>query len=426
MPKLHHAPVAFGLIVGEGNRRIMEEAQGVLFACCETQEEIMSGSARRPAAPFAASLHRGSRQRHLGLMEGEPLGDNGVVTALTTFDQSRLQRNAPFSRSVRGMTRAAQQPLHFARPRLFLDLDESLQFAQMMGIAQGGDAELVGFIQRFLGYCLTGHTHEHVFMFIYGTGANGKGVFVNTVTQILGDYAVIAPMEMFLTSRFDRHPTEIARLKGARLVVAQETQRGRSWDEAKIKTLTSSDTLTGRFMRGNFFDFTPSHKLIITGNYKPTVRNADEAMRRRLLLVPFTVQIPPAERDPKLAEKLKAEWPAILRWMAEGYMEWQRGGLRVPELVRKATDQYLSDQDALARWIEEWVATDSKPDDFTSTGMLFASWKLWCEERNLPAGTETAFAESLSERGYVRARKKKYGRGFNGIALKPSNAPDQQ
>ena len=112
LPKLHHAPVAFGLIVGEGNRRIVEEAQGVLFACCKTQEEIMSGSARRTAAPFAASLHGGSRQRHLGLMEGEPLGDNGVVTALTTFDQLRLQRNALFSRFVRGVTRAAQQPLH--------------------------------------------------------------------------------------------------------------------------------------------------------------------------------------------------------------------------------------------------------------------------------------------------------------------------
>ena len=137
LPKLHHAPVAFGLIVGEGNRWIVKEAQRVLFARGETQEEIMSGSARRPAAPFAASLHRGSRQRHLGLMEGQPLGDNGVVTALTTFDQLRLQRNALFSRSVRGVTRAAQQSLHFARPRLFLDLDESLQFAQMMGIAQG-------------------------------------------------------------------------------------------------------------------------------------------------------------------------------------------------------------------------------------------------------------------------------------------------
>ena len=137
LPKLHHAPVAFGLIVGEGNRRIVKEAQRVLFGRCEAQEEIMSGLARRTAAPFAASLHRGSRQRHLGLMEGQPLGENGVVTTLTTFDQLRLHRNAPFSRSVRSVTGAAQQPLHLARTLLFLDLDESLQFTQMMGIAQG-------------------------------------------------------------------------------------------------------------------------------------------------------------------------------------------------------------------------------------------------------------------------------------------------
>ena len=178
--------------------------------------------------------------------------------------------------------------------------------------------ELIGFLQRFLGYCMTGETSEHVLLFLYGTGANGKSVFVNTVSGIFGDYAIIAPMELFMASKHERHPTEIAKLRGARLVVAQETEKGRRWDTTKIKSLTSDDKLTGRFMRQDFFDFTPTHKLIITGNHKPSLRTVDEAMRRRLLLVPFTVQIPPGERDPRLAEKLSAEWPAILRWMIDG------------------------------------------------------------------------------------------------------------
>ena len=217
----------------------------------------------------------------------------------------------------------------------------------------GNNDTLIGFLQRYLGYCCTGHVYEHVVVFLYGTGGNGKGVFVSTVVGIFGDYAISAPMEMFLASKYDRHPTEIARLKGARLVVAHETTKGRAWDEAKIKNLTGGDRLSGRFMRGDFFDFTPTHKMIISGNTKPSLRNIDEGIRRRFLLVPFTVQIPPRERDPKLAEKLKTEWPAILRWMLDGCLEWRRVGLVVPTIVRDATDEYLADQDTLAQWIED-------------------------------------------------------------------------
>jgi putative DNA primase/helicase len=189
-----------------------------------------------------------------------------------------------------------------------------------------------------------------VLVFLFGTGANGKSVFVSTVMGILGDYAIVAPMETFVASKYDRHPTEIAKLMGARLVVAQETQKGRRWDESKIKMLTGGDKLTGRFMRGDFFDFKPTHKLLISGNHKPSLRNVDEAIRRRLLLVPFVVQIPAAERDPRLVDKLKAEWPAILRWMIDGCLEWRRDGLRVPAVVRTATDEYLADNDTLAQW----------------------------------------------------------------------------
>jgi putative DNA primase/helicase len=285
------------------------------------------------------------------------------------------------------------------------------------------DAELIGFLQRFLGYCLTGHVTEHVLMFLFGTGANGKSVFVSTVAGIFNDYAVIAPMEMFLESRFDRHPTEIAKLKGARLVVAHETQKGRRWDEAKVKNLTGGDRLTGRFMRGDFFDFRPTHKLLVVGNHKPSLRNVDEAVRRRILLVPFTVQIPEDERDPKLADKLKAEWPAILRWMVDGCLEWQRVGLMVPNVVRKATDDYLADQDTISQWADEWLIHD--PCAFTASRALFKSWKCWCDERNLPPGTETAFVDTLKDRGYEQDRKK-IGRGFKGIMLKSMNEPSME
>jgi putative DNA primase/helicase len=288
----------------------------------------------------------------------------------------------------------------------------------------GDDVEIIGFLRRFCGYCLTGHVTEHCLVFLFGTGSNGKSVFVSTITGIMGDYAVTAPMEMFLATQIDRHPAEIAKLMGARLVVAQETQKGRRWDEAKIKNLTGGDRLSARFMRGDWFDFKPSHKLLISGNHKPRLGNIDEAIRRRFILVPFTVQIPEHERDPQLAEKLKAEWPAILRWMVDGCLEWRRLGLFVPDVIRAATDDYLGDQDTIGQWCDEWL-DDHDPNVFTLTRGLFKSWKTWCEERNLSPGTETAFADSLKDRGYEHHRKTS-GRGFKGITLKPANEPSMQ
>ena len=178
------------------------------------------------------------------------------------------------------------------------------QWSAFLDRITAGDAELQAFLQRYIGYCCTGLTTEHAFVFAYGTGANGKSTFINTIARIFGDYATVADMGTFIASNTERHPTDLAKLRGARLVVAQETQKGRRWDETKIKALTGGDRLTARFMRQDFFDFVPTFKLFIAGNHKPRLGTVDEAMRRRLLLVPFTVRIPAGERDPELAEKL--------------------------------------------------------------------------------------------------------------------------
>jgi P4 family phage/plasmid primase-like protien len=204
------------------------------------------------------------------------------------------------------------------------------QWSAFLDRITAGNAELQGFLQRYVGYCCTGLTTEHTFVFAYGTGANGKSTFINTIARIFGDYATVADMGTFIASNTERHPTDLAKLRGARLVVAQETQRGRRWDESKIKALTGGDRLTARFMRQDFFDFVPTFKLFICGNHKPRLSSVDEAMRRRLLLVPFTVRIPPGERDPDLAEKLWGERAAILRWCLDGCLQWQRTDSRHP------------------------------------------------------------------------------------------------
>ena len=227
-------------------------------------------------------------------------------------------------------------------------------------------------------------------------------------------------METFLASKYSRHETEIARLKDIRLVTAQETSQNRGWDEAKIKNLTGGDTLSGRFMRQDFFDFPPTHKLTFAGNYKPSLRNVDEAMRRRFLLVPFTVTIPKKERDRQLAtEKLKKEWPAILRWMIDGAVAWHQNGLIVPNVVIDTTTEYLGDQDVFSEWLEDRIIIGGEYE--TSSSALFGSWKQWCEQHNEFIGTQKAFVERIknhSELASVEHFRDETMRGFRGIRLK--------
>jgi putative DNA primase/helicase len=288
------------------------------------------------------------------------------------------------------------------------------------------DDELIAFLQRIAGYCLTGLVSEEVLFFFYGKGRNGKGVFTKTLLGILADYAIVMPMEMLMASDQDKHPTEIARLCGVRLAVSPETERNRSWAEAKIKNLTGADPLTGRFMRGDFFDFDPTHKLIVSGNHKPNLRGVDEAIKARLLLVPFTVTIPPEERNPNLKEQLKAEWPAIFRWMIDGCREWREKGLMAPQAVRAATAQYMADQDTREQWFQECVTVSNQHADFAPTETLFGSWRGWCARRGLSEGTSKALGTWIEERGHERGQHSRTRRGgFKGLIIQQLDQPEQ-
>ena len=212
---------------------------------------------------------------------------------------------------------------------------------------------------------------EHALFFGYGTGANGKSVLLSTVAGILGEYHRTAPIETFTASNSDRHPTDLAGLRGARLVTATETEEGRRWAESRIKQLTGGDMVAARFMRQDFFEYRPQFKLIIAGNHKPSLRSVDEAIRRRFHLIPFAVTIPAEERDSGLTEKLKAEWPGILAWLIDGCLEWQAKGLCPPKAVLEATEAYLSAEDAIASWIDDKCEVDAKA--WTSSSDLFAA-----------------------------------------------------
>lgn len=286
----------------------------------------------------------------------------------------------------------------------------------------GGDADLQAYLQRVSGYCLTGSTQEHALFFLYGTGANGKSVFVNTLATILGDYAASAPMDTFMETRSDRHPTDMAGLRGARFVSSIETEQGRRWAESKVKSLTGGDKISARFMRQDFFEYTPQFKLVIAGNHKPAIRNIDEAMKRRLHLIPFTITVPPERRDKHLQQKLLAERDGILAWALEGCLAWQRlGRLDPPPQVVAATEEYFEAEDALGRWLEERCVREANAKSLTAE--LFTDWKQWAEAAGEFVGSQRRFSDLLITRGVEKWRNAAGIRGFRGVGLKHPMQP---
>jgi len=281
--------------------------------------------------------------------------------------------------------------------------------------ATRGDDGLVRFLQQIAGYALTGDTTAQALFFIYGAGGNGKSVFVNTLAGILGEYATTAPMDTFSASQHDKHTTDLAMLKGARLVTASETEEGRAWAEQRIKNMTGNEPITARFMRRDNFTYRPEFKLVIVGNHKPRLANVDPAIKRRFNIIPFTHK--PTNPDRGLEDALRAEWPAIFRWMVEGCIDWQKNGFVPPEVVLEATEEYFEDQDVFSQWLED--CTDIGANFSDSNKSLFDSWKKYAEAAGERVGTSKMLSEKLAKRPEFIRRKSGDSRGFYGLRVKP-------
>lgn len=255
----------------------------------------------------------------------------------------------------------------------------------------GNNQDLVDYFQRISGYFLTGSVREEMMFFLHGEGGNGKGTFIETLGYVCGDYATTVAMSTLIMTKHSEHPTEIAKLCGSRLAVASETNDAARWNAAKIKLLTGGDALTGRFMRGDYFDFPPTHKLVVSSNKRPMLGRVDNAIARRTVMIPFNTTF--ALPDKTIKERLRAEAPGILAWQVDGCLSWQRWGLRAPDVVERATQEYLHDQDDIQMFIDECCEEDLSAR--TSSTQLYMAWQEWSQRNGVYPGSKKDFTQRM-------------------------------
>ena len=263
-----------------------------------------------------------------------------------------------------------------------------------------GSKNLVQFLQRLYGYCLTGDVSEQIFVIFYGKGQNGKSLALNTIRAVMGpDYSLGLTTEFLMIKKQAEHPTERMDLKGRRLCVAIETEDGQRLSEAFVKYLTGSEPVKGRHMYSDFVEFIPTHKIILACNHRPRIKSQDYAIWRRIRLVPFTVTIPSKERDKQLPNKLLAEAPGILAWIVRGCLEWQRDGLGDPLDVQAATENYRADEDTLGLFLDECCTLHPRAQARASE--LLDAFQKYTGDKGM---TSTRFGRLLTERGFDRAK----------------------
>jgi putative DNA primase/helicase len=282
----------------------------------------------------------------------------------------------------------------------------------------GADQALVGYLQRLLGYSAVGVVGAHVLPFAHGSGGNGKGVFLEALAGVLGEYATSAPNGFLMQQPFPGHDTEIARLAGARMVICSEVNEDDRFDEAKVKMLTGGDTLTARFMRQDYFTFQPTHQLWLMGNHQPAVRSGGRSFWRRLRLIPFDHEVPEDKIEDDLQGKLiRDHGPALLAWIAAGAAAYHRGGLGEPDSVKAATAEYAHDQDSVARFVEECCRVGGGAHVTTKVAKVREAYEAWCQTEGAKPVTAKRLTMDLDRKFGVTGHRTKAARMYSNITV---------
>jgi len=295
-------------------------------------------------------------------------------------------------------------------------------WGRFLGDVFDDDRTLMDFIKRFAGYSLTGDVREQLLIFAHGSGANGKTTLLGTLRRLAGDYGIQIDPTMLSVGQHEQHPTGLTDLRGARLVTTIETEANRRLAEALVKMLTGGDPIRARRMRADYFEFSPTHHMWLAGNHLPSIRGTDSGIWRRIALVPFDVTFEGDRQDPELSEKLAAEAPGILAWAIEGCLEWQEGGLRVPERVKVATAVYRSSQDHVGRFIADCCLIGD--DLYVLARDLRTHYEAWCTGQGERSWSAKALGADLTNRGFESVQRgANRARTWLGFALTADGEP---
>ena len=279
------------------------------------------------------------------------------------------------------------------------------------------DTDLIRFVQKAMGYSLSGDVREQCLFILWGTGANGKSTFLNVLQELFGDYACTTGTETFM-KKTSEQSNDLARLKGIRLVTTTEVEQGKALSESLIKQITGGDEITARFLYGEYFSFKPTFKIFMATNHKPKIRGADNGIWRRIKMIPFTVTIPAEQRDKTLTEKLIVENSGILNWLIQGYALWRKEGLNEPEAIRDANEEYRMDMDAVGTFVNDCFDLDASMRWRLPNQMLYQTYSKWCNANNERVMSQKWLTMRMSEKGFKRMVSNT-GRIWLGLARKP-------
>ncbi|KRO16160.1 phage/plasmid primase, P4 family [Lacticaseibacillus saniviri] len=297
----------------------------------------------------------------------------------------------------------------------YTDTMDAPEWERFLDQIFNGDKDLIEYLQKALGYSLTGSNKEQVMFILHGNGRNGKSIFLETVSNIFGTYAKTIQAETIMVRKNSGPNTDIARLKGARLVTSSEPNEGYRMDEGLVKQLTGGDKVTARKLYGNEFEFEPQFKLWLATNHKPIIRGTDDGIWRRLMLIPFKVQIPDDKVDKDLKYKLERESVGILNWMVDGALKWQREGLNPPAIVTEASKGYREEMDVLAGFLGEVAETG--PGFSVRSSELFKTYKQWAKDYSEYSMSSTKFGIEMAHK--FTKRRIASGYVYDGVRIKP-------
>ena len=400
------------------------ERKLALLAADESPDAALKVAKVKAVLDFALkSQHTNRLSAMIGLAKSEP----GIPILPEQFDQHAMLLNvANGTLDLKsGILQPHRQEDYITKicPVRYNPKATCPVFVRTVNSILANDAAVIEYFKRFMGYALTGDTREHVGPIPHGGGSNGKTLIFSTIMDVMGsDFAGTVPPELLMETNTGQHPTIKADLFGKRLMVAAETQQGGRLNEERVKALSGSDIIKARRMKEDFWDFRPTHKLILMTNHRPEIRGDDHGIWRRLALWPFTVKYwdadkgekgpPELQADKMLPQKLKAEHEGILTWLVEGCLEWQRDGMVMPAAVSAATKDYRSAEDRLGSFLSERCKLN--PEFRVKMSDIYTAFKAWAKSNGEAEISSKAFGEAMKARGFTKDDGRRY---YLGVVL---------